>query len=114
MDTALLQQTTVEEILKTAQDNKGLDRTFIGIIDANGMESLIQVNGKSKEELNHEITNLKLRAGYNRHRSPIIYSVTLPTDIYKDIHQSLAINDRTKPARLLENSGSKIKYIKYD
>ena len=59
----------------------------IGILDIDGTESLIKVN--SSEHFNATLSSLKLRARFNSHRKPIVYSVKIPLSLFNIMDESL-------------------------
>ena len=84
-----LKEASIEELQaeiearKTSKESS--DRMFMGIIDQSGVESFVEI--KDFEHFDSLYSSMSLRARFNTHRDPIIYSVKLPLEVAKNVRQ---------------------------
>ena len=65
---------------------------YFGIADAHGIESFIKGDPTSKEHA-HQAMILHLRAGANRHRHAVVYTVDIPEHVAEDVQDHLDNGD---------------------
>jgi hypothetical protein len=58
---------------------------YIGIVDADGLESIFGVGNMTLKELSENIFFLNLRAKANGHRNAVFYIIKLNSDIYSEV-----------------------------
>jgi hypothetical protein len=80
-----IEKASIEELLGAIQD-KG-QSLYIGIVDNEGTESLLKVS--NFKEFNDSYDLLALRARFNGHRGPDIFSAVMPPEMYKVYKEQL-------------------------
>jgi hypothetical protein len=80
-----LEKASVSEILDAIR-KKG-HNMYIGLIDQDGMESMVLV--EDFKEFQTLYSSLSLRARLNAHRSPVLYSVMMVPDMYEVFNEKL-------------------------
>lgn len=53
-------------------------KTYLGIVDALGLESFIKYDEKQEQKMERELKFLKLRAQLNPQRNTVVYKIELP------------------------------------
>ena len=66
---------------------------YVGIVDANGLESIHGVSSMTLKELSERIFCLKLRAKANSHRNAVSYIIKLNIDIYSEVTSHIKNKD---------------------
>jgi hypothetical protein len=93
-----IEKASIEELLGAIQD-KG-QSLYIGIVDNEGTESLSKVS--NFKEFNDSYGLLSLRARFNGHRGPDIFSVVIPPEMYKVYKEQLSNNKRKDVAESIK------------
>jgi hypothetical protein len=75
---------------------------YIGIIDDNGLESMVLV--KDSTEFASKIRALQLRARFNGHRRPIVFSVKMPKQLFEEYRLRLGGNTNDELAKRMGDS----------
>jgi hypothetical protein len=81
-----IEKASIEELLGAIQD-KG-QSLYIGIVHNEGTENLLKVS--NFKEFNDSYGLLALRARFNGHRGPDIFSVVMPPEMYKVYKEQLS------------------------
>jgi hypothetical protein len=74
-----IEEASIEQLLEAIQ-SKG-QTLYIGIVDNDGAESLLEV--ANFKEFSDKYGSLSLRARFNGHRNPDVFSVIMPSEMYK-------------------------------
>jgi hypothetical protein len=85
-----LEKYTTEELheeLKRREGSVQDDKLYIGLIDIHGVESIILAD--TKELFSKAMSSLELRSRFNAHRSPEIYSVRMPVDLFSILNDKI-------------------------
>jgi hypothetical protein len=77
-----------EELNRREKPEKNDDqKIYIGLIDSHGAESIILAD--TKELFSKAMSSLELRSRFNSQRSPEIYSVKIPIDLFSILNDKL-------------------------
>ena len=87
-----LEKYTTEELreeLRKRENPEKLDdqKLYIGLIDIHGVESLTLAD--TKERFSSALSSLELRSRFNSQRSPEIYSVRMPIDLFSILNDKI-------------------------
>lgn len=81
-----IEKASIEELLEAIQAKEQI--LYIGIIDNDGLESLLKVT--NFKEFSDQYGSLSLRARFNGHRNPDVFSVIMPPEMYKVYNEQLS------------------------
>lgn len=76
---------------------------YIGIVDADGLESINRVCEMTLKELAHNIFCLKIRASANYQRNAVFYFIRLDVDDYRKIMEKVRTNDFIEAGIIITN-----------
>ena len=77
-----------EELNRRSNVEKDDQKLYVGLMDTHGVESIVLAD--TAEQFSKVISSLQLRSRFNTQRSPEIYSVRMPVDLFS------ILNDRIK------------------
>jgi hypothetical protein len=87
-----LEKYTTEELHEELKRRENLvkddsQKLYIGLIDSHGVESIILAD--TKDLFSKAMSTLELRSRFNTQRSPEIYSVRMPVDLFSILNDKL-------------------------
>lgn len=77
-----------EELNRRSDVKKDDQKLYVGLMDDHGVESIVLAD--TADQFSKVISSLQLRSRFNTQRSPEIYSVRMPVDLFS------ILNDRIK------------------
>jgi hypothetical protein len=83
------------------KESSNLDlHLFIGIIDDEGAESIILAN--TPQLFVERMNSLQLRARFNSHRNPTVYSVKIPMQLFEEFTRNIRIGKYMEVAETIQ------------